>query len=122
MMSKTMNKLQIFYGTLCLASMTTTYTLKMQSPESICTEQGLTPGSTAYNACVEQEQQRQAQLIQKIMVEERAPEPEAPHTEQTFAELDGCLPTVELDDMGNPVPPSVPTSVCHPSAEQIARM
>lgn len=49
------------------------YALKMVAAEDVCAQQGLQPGTPEYDACVEQEQKRQAALIQAIMIEERAP-------------------------------------------------
>lgn len=52
------------------------YALKMIPAEDVCVQQGLQPGTPEYDACVEQEQTRQAALIQAIMINEKAPEPE----------------------------------------------
>jgi hypothetical protein len=97
--------------------------------EDVCTQQGLQPGTPEYDACVEQEQKRQAALIQAIMVKEQAPAAESvkaavePYDTAIIEPAPETLPEPtllpELPAPTEPTPPTEPT-ITQPVAESIS--
>lgn len=100
--------------------------LKMVPAEDVCAQQGLQPGTPEYDVCIEQEQRRQAALIQAIMINEQAPTAQPVTTavdpvEQTPAEP-APEPTL-LSELSEPTEPIVqvePTPALAPAEEKPA--